>query len=134
MILDLSDDAQRIWPRGSEGLRSPPAAISWWHQAERQAGHRGAASLVMPVLEGLGVFGARTPRRCGRSSEAAAAVCRSAGYWALPYPVAERSGATRRDLDVDGLVVVAADAPDAALVAAGTTGGPLSHWTARAAR
>ena len=46
------------------------------------------------------------PRGSADELEAAAALCRSAGYWAVPYPVAERL-ARPPDLDVDGLVVVA---------------------------
>ena len=46
--------------------------------------------------------------------EAAAALCRSAGYWALPYPVAERLSRPA-DLDADGLVVVGPAEPQAAI-------------------
>src|SRR5205807_7764960 len=44
------------------------------------------------------------PRGDGDELEAAAALCRAAGYWAVPYPVAERL-ARPRDIDVDGVVV-----------------------------
>jgi Acyl-CoA dehydrogenase, C-terminal domain len=46
--------------------------------------------------------------------EAAAALCRSAGYWALPVPVAERL-ARPADLPTDGLVVVGERRPRAAV-------------------
>jgi hypothetical protein len=55
--------------------------------------------------------------------EAAAALCRSAGYWALPYPVAERL-AKPTDLDVDGLIVVADIRPS------GVVAGLESAWAA----
>ena len=58
--------------------------------------------------------GISTPRTDADGLEAAAALCRSAGYWALPYPVAERLAAPP-DLDVDGLVVVPGNRPAAAL-------------------
>jgi hypothetical protein len=56
---------------------------------------RGAAdpasrsALVEPVLEPLGVWDL-DPRADADQLEAAAAVCRAAGWWAVPYPVAER--------------------------------------------
>jgi hypothetical protein len=65
------------------------------------------------VLAELGAWDLE-PRDDADSLEAAAALCRSAGYWALPYPVAERL-ARPADLDADGLVVVVSDRPSAAL-------------------
>ncbi|PRC54598.1 acyl-CoA dehydrogenase, partial [Mycobacterium sp. ITM-2017-0098] len=50
-----------------------------------------------------------------------AALCRSAGYWALPYPLAERL-ATPSDVDVDGLIVVGGPRPSA------TDGGVDLRW------
>ncbi|MGW4100811.1 acyl-CoA dehydrogenase family protein [Mycobacterium sp. NPDC004974] len=110
MILDLSDDAKEY---GREALKAFESAggDQLLAQADAKPGTR--AGLVMPVLEGLGVFELE-PRSDADSLEAAAAVCRSAGYWALPYPVAERL-ARPADLDVDGLVVIDAAAPEAAL-------------------
>ena len=46
-------------------------------------------SLAGPVLAELGAW-ELDPRTDADGLEAAAALCRSAGYWALPYPVAER--------------------------------------------
>ena len=57
--------------------------------------------LVAPVLGELGAW-QLDPRGDADELEAAAALCRSAGYWALPYPVAERL-ARPADLDADGL-------------------------------
>lgn len=78
--------------------------------AETEPGRREA--LVAPVLGELGAWDL-DPRGGGGELEAAAALCRSAGYWALPYPVAERL--SRPDLDTDGLLVVADTVPAAAV-------------------
>lgn len=110
MILDLSEDAKEY---GREALKAFEAAGGDQLLAQADAKPDTRAGLVTPVLDGLGVFELE-PRGDADSLEAAAAVCRSAGYWALPYPVAERL-ARPTDLDVDGLVVVDADAPEAAL-------------------
>jgi Acyl-CoA dehydrogenase, C-terminal domain len=85
--------------------------------AETEPGRR--AALVAPVLGELGAWDL-DPRTSGAELEAAAALCRSAGYWAVPYPVAERLGrpmdpADPAGLDVDGLLVVADTAPAAAV-------------------
>jgi alkylation response protein AidB-like acyl-CoA dehydrogenase len=68
---------------------------------------------VTPVLAELGAWDL-DPRRDPAELEAAAALCRSAGYWALPYPVAERLSRPA-DLDADGLAVVADTVPAAAV-------------------
>ena len=47
------------------------------------------AALVEPVLATLGVWDL-DPMAGADELEAAAAVCRAAGWWAVPYPVAER--------------------------------------------
>ncbi len=70
--------------------------------AEERPGER--ESLVAPVLRELGAWDLE-PRKDPDELEAAAVLCRSAGYWALPYPVAERL-ARPTDLDVDGLLVI----------------------------
>ncbi len=102
MILDLSEDAKEY---GRQALRAFDAAggDQLVQQAEAKPDTRDA--LVGPVLNELGAWelDARTD---ADGLEAAAALCRSAGYWALPYPVAERL-ACPVDLDVDGLIVVA---------------------------
>ncbi|MEV0248200.1 acyl-CoA dehydrogenase family protein [Nocardia sp. NPDC050712] len=59
--------------------------------------------LAEPVLASLGVWDL-APRLDVGELEAAAALCRSAGYWAVPYPVAERL--VRPDRGADGLVVI----------------------------
>ncbi len=111
MILDLGDEAKEC---GREALRAFEAAggDQLVQQAEAKTDTREA--LVAPVLDGLGAW-ELDPRADTDSAEAAAALCRSAGYWALPYPVAERL-ARPTDLDVDGLTVVADGAPEATLL------------------
>lgn len=63
------------------------------------------------VLGDLGAWDL-DPRHDPDELEAAAALCRSVGYWAVPYPVAERLSKPV-DLDVDGLIVVADHDPKA---------------------
>ncbi|BBX29422.1 acyl-CoA dehydrogenase family protein [Mycolicibacterium alvei] len=110
MILDLNDDAKEF---GRQALKAFEAAGGDQLLVQADAKPDTRAGLIAPVLESLGVFELE-PRGDEDSLEAAAAVCRSAGYWALPYPVAERL-ARPEGLDVDGLIVVDADAPEAAL-------------------
>jgi len=111
MILDLSDEAKEF---GFEALRAFQAAggDELLQQAEAKPDTREA--LVGPVLAGLGAWELDV-RTDPDSLEAAAALCRSAGYWAVPYPVAERL-ARPKDLDVDGLIAVADGAPEATVV------------------
>jgi hypothetical protein len=110
MILDLGDEAKDY---GREALRAFEAAggDQLVHQAEAKPALR--ESLAGPVLNELGAW-ELNPRTDADGLEAAAALCRSAGYWALPYPVAERLAAPT-DLDVDGLVVVADNRPSGPL-------------------
>jgi hypothetical protein len=118
MILDLGEDAQEY---GRQALRAFEAAggDQLVQQAEAKPDTRDA--LVGAVLGELGAWelDARTDTD---GLEAAAALCRSAGYWAVPYPVAERL-AKPTDLDTDGLFVVASNRPAAALE------GVESRWT-----
>jgi hypothetical protein len=119
MILDLSEDAKEY---GRQALRAFDAAggDELVQQAEAKPDTRDA--LVGAVLTELGAWDldARTD---ADGLEAAAALCRSAGYWAVPYPVAERL-ARPVDLDADGLIVVAANQP------AGAIGGVEARWAA----
>ncbi|HME77150.1 MAG TPA: acyl-CoA dehydrogenase family protein [Mycobacterium sp.] len=110
MILELGDEAKEF---GREALRAFGSAGG--DQLAQQAGAKPDAreALVAPVLAGLGAWELDT-RTDPDALEAAAALCRSAGYWALPYPVAERL-ARPTDLDVDGLIVVANGTPEAAV-------------------
>jgi len=110
MILDLGEEAKEY---GRETLRAFEAAGGDQLVQQAEAKPETRESLVAPVLSGLGAWELDV-RTDADSLEAAAALCRSAGYWALPYPVAERL-ARPIDLDVDGLIVVAEAAPEGAI-------------------
>jgi len=102
MILDVDEQAAEF---GRQALRAFEAAggDALVQQAEAKPDTR--AELVDSVLRELGAWDLNA-RDDTDELEAAATLCRSAGYWALPYPVAEilsRPG----DLDVSGLSVVA---------------------------
>jgi hypothetical protein len=86
--------------------------------AERD-GDRGAAA---KVLADLGAWDL-DPRGDAGELEAAAALCRSTGWWAAPHPVAERL-ARPRDVAADALVVVAGPRP------AGAVAGADLRWVA----
>jgi 3-oxo-4-pregnene-20-carboxyl-CoA dehydrogenase alpha subunit len=79
--------------------------------AEREPAKR--ESVFAPVLAEVGAWDL-APRADADDVEAAAAVCRATGYWCVAYPVAERL-ARPADLAADGLVVVAAPRPAAAV-------------------
>lgn len=117
MILDLGDDAKEY---GREALRAFESAggDQLVQQAEAKPDLR--ESLAGPILSELGAW-ELDPRTDVDGLEAAAALCRSAGYWALPYPVAERL-AKPSDVDVDGLIVVADNRPS------GVVAGLESTW------
>ncbi|MHC9294995.1 acyl-CoA dehydrogenase family protein [Mycobacterium sp. LTG2003] len=102
MILDLSDDAIEY---GRQALRAFEAAGGDELLQQAEAKPEARQALVAPVLDGLGAH-ELDPRTDPDSLEAAAALCRSAGYWALPYPVAER---------LAGTLVISEDAPHAAV-------------------
>ncbi|MDT3441411.1 acyl-CoA dehydrogenase family protein [Pseudofrankia sp. BMG5.37] len=108
VLMELSDEAAEF---GRTALRALEAAggDELAQTAEREPARR--AELVVPVLDELGAWDL-DPRGSADELEAAAALCRAAGWWAVPYPVAERlcrpvgGGA-------DALVVVAPAAPAA---------------------
>jgi hypothetical protein len=79
--------------------------------AEHEPARREA--LVGPVLAELGAWDL-DPRGSADELEAAAALCRSAGWWGVAYPVAERL-ARSADGAADGLLVVADVAPAGAV-------------------
>ena len=97
MILDLGDDAKEY---GHQALRAFDAAGGDRLVQQAEITPELRESLVGPVLTELGAWDL-DPRTDADGLEAAAALSRSAGYWALPYPVAERLSAPV-DLDVDG--------------------------------
>lgn len=119
MNLELGADAQefgRAARRAFEAAGGDDLVL----RADADPGAR--EQLVGPILRGLGAYELK-PRADADELEAAAALCRSAGYWALPYPVAECLSAPA-DLDVDGLIVVADPAP------AGVVAGLSKRWAA----
>jgi 3-oxo-4-pregnene-20-carboxyl-CoA dehydrogenase alpha subunit len=117
MILDLSDEAKEY---GREALRAFESAGGDELVRRAAAKPDTREALVASVLAALGAWELH-PRNDSDDLEAAAALCRSAGYWAVPYPVAERL-ARPRDLDVDGLIVVARSTPQ------GVIAGLHSRW------
>ena len=119
MRLDLSGEAVEY---GRQARRAFEAAggDELVRAAERDPGSR--AGLVAPVLAGLGAW-ELDPRGDAGELEAAAALCRAAGYRAVPYPVAERLSRPA-GLAADGLVVVAGDHPS------GAVAGLDSRWVA----
>jgi hypothetical protein len=110
MITELSPEANEFGRLARHALEAAggdklaPSAVA-------EPDHR--ASLVAPALAELGAWDL-DPRRDDNEAEAAAALCRSAGYWAAPYPVAERLSRPL-DAECDGLVVVDRAAPSAPL-------------------
>lgn len=119
MILDLGDDATEY---GRQALRAFEAAGGDQLALQAQFDPTAREALAGPVLAELGAWDLAV-RTDPDELEAAAALCRSAGYWALPYPVAERL-ARPADLDSDGLVVVAGARPSGPLAGLDLT------WTA----
>ena len=119
MNIELSTEAAEY---GHAALRAFEAAggDDLIRRAEREPGDR--EGLVAPVLAGLGAWDL-DPRGDADELEAAAALCRSAGYWAVPYPVAERL-ARPAGPGADGLVVVDGSRP------AGAVAGLDLRWTA----
>ncbi|MGE2833710.1 acyl-CoA dehydrogenase family protein [Mycobacterium sp. SMC-4] len=132
MILDLSDDALEYGRQARQAFGAA-GGDELVIRAEAEAETREAVATA--VLDGLGAWDLE-PRTDPDGLEAAAALCRSAGYWAVPYPLAERLAAPT-DLDVDGLVVVGGARPAATLAgltsrwAAVTVDGHRSHVTGR---
>lgn len=107
MRLDLSDEAVEYGRTARRALEPTGGDLARLPQGEGR--DDGAAA---KVLDDLGAWDL-DPRGSAEELEAAAALCRSAGWWAVPHPVAERL-ARPRDVDGDALVVVAAE---------GSTGG-----------
>jgi 3-oxo-4-pregnene-20-carboxyl-CoA dehydrogenase alpha subunit len=114
MILDLSPEAEEY---GRQSLRAFESAGGDQLLQQAEAKPETREALVGPALNELGAWDLE-PRTDADSLEAAAALCRSAGYWGLPYPVAERL-ARPAGGEVDGLVVVADTRPSAALAGVG---------------
>ncbi|MQY18747.1 acyl-CoA dehydrogenase family protein [Nocardia macrotermitis] len=101
MNIELSDEAREFGVAAGRAL-SAAGGDELVQRAEVEVGVR--REVVAEVLGGLGAWELE-PRGDGVELEAAAALCRSAGYLAVPYPVAERL-ARPQGGGVDGLVVV----------------------------
>ncbi|MDT5072927.1 MAG: hypothetical protein QOH82_2247 [Mycobacterium sp.] len=117
MITALGSEANEY---GRQALRAFEAAGGDELVQRAEADPTTREALVGPVLEDLGAWELE-PRSDADQLEAAAALCRSAGYWALPYPVAERLS---RTVDDDGLIVVSDMRP------AGAVAGVDLRWAA----
>jgi len=100
--IDLSDEAIEYGGFARRAFESA-GGDQLVEQAEQEPDRR--AELMAPVFEELGAWDL-SPRDDADELEAAAALCRSAGYWTVAYPVAERL-ARPAGVDADGLVVVA---------------------------
>ncbi len=115
MNIDLSPEAVEYGRVARQALESA-GGDRLVELAEQDPDRR--EQLVAPVLAELGAWDL-DPRAGDDDLEAAAALCRSAGYWSLAYPVAERlcrpTDGAAADLDPKGLVVVADVAPAGAL-------------------
>jgi len=110
MIIDLSDEALEFGVTVRKALESAGGdQLVQLAESEPETRER----LVAPVLGELGAW-SLDPRAGSDELEAAAALCRSVGYWSVAYPVAERL-CRPTNLDVDGLVVVGDVAPAAAI-------------------
>jgi 3-oxo-4-pregnene-20-carboxyl-CoA dehydrogenase alpha subunit len=117
--LDLTDEAVEYGRQARRGLEAA-GGDRLVQRAEAEPGGRGG--LIEPVLDKLGAWDL-DPRAGTDELEAAAELCRAAGWWAVPYPVAERL-CRPTDLDVDGSIVVADHR------AAGTVAGLDLRWAA----
>ena len=110
MNIDLSQEALTFGTLARQAFAGAGAA-ALVADAENEPARR--ESIFSPVLAELGAW-QLDPRHDRDDLEAAAALCRAAGYWCLAYPLAERL-ARPADLDVDGLLVVDGARPAAAV-------------------
>jgi hypothetical protein len=101
--IELSDEAQEYGRTARRALEAA-GGDRLVQLAEEEPDRR--ESLVAPVLSELGAWDL-DPRASSDELEAAAALCRSTGWWAVAYPVAERlCRPADLDVPVEGLVVV----------------------------
>jgi hypothetical protein len=110
MNIELSEEALAYGTLARQALESA-GATALVAEAEIDPARR--EGIFAPVLAELGAW-QLDPRHDPDDLEAAAALCRAAGYWCFAYPLAERL-ARPSDLDVDGLVVVDPARPAAAV-------------------
>jgi 3-oxo-4-pregnene-20-carboxyl-CoA dehydrogenase alpha subunit len=108
MITEISEEATEF---GRSALQSLDAAGGDRLAERAEAEPERREALVDSVLTELGAWDLR-PRAVADEAEAAAALCRSVGYWAVAYPVAERLSRPD-DVEADGLLVVNRKTPAA---------------------
>ena len=119
MIIDLSPEALEygaLARKALEGAGGDELLVTFETGPEQREG------LIGPLLGELGAWDL-DPRGSDDELEAAAALCRAVGHFAVPYPVAERLSRSST-LEADGLVVVGDVAPAAAI------GGSGLRWAA----
>ncbi len=102
MITELSDEAVELG-RVARAALEAAGGDRLVEDAEADPGRRGRVADVLAELGAWDLDLASADER-----EAAAALCHAAGWWAVPYPVAERLA---RPAGADGLVVVDPVAP-----------------------
>ncbi len=110
MKIELSEDAEEFGRTARKAIEAA-GGDTLVQSAEERPAERGA--LLEGVLSGLGAWELDV-RASADELEAAAALCRAAGWWAAAYPVAERLSRPA-DLEVDGLIVIAGGSPSAAV-------------------
>lgn len=108
MNIDLTDEAAEFGRAAHRALEAA-GGDELARRVESDPDYR--HDIADGVLADLGAWDLE-PRRNPDELEAAAALCRSVGYWAVPYPVAERLSKPL-DLPADGLIVVADHDPKA---------------------
>ena len=114
MNTDLSPEAAEY---GRTVLRALDAAGG--DELAHAAPGEGDGGPAARVLSDLGAW-ELDPRSSGEELEAAAALCRSAGRWAVSHPVAQRV-ARPRDVEADALVVVGGGSSPSAIAQAVAT-------------
>jgi hypothetical protein len=108
--IELSEEALAYGRLAAHALEAA-GAVALVADAENEPARR--ESIFAPALGELGAW-QLGPRDDPDDLEAAAALCRAAGYWCVAYPLAERL-ARPADLAADGLLVVDAARPSAAV-------------------
>jgi 3-oxo-4-pregnene-20-carboxyl-CoA dehydrogenase alpha subunit len=86
MNIDLSEEARAYGKTAADAFKAA-GAVDLIEQAERDPAR--GESMYGPILRDLGVWQLH-PRTDPDDLEAAAALCRAAGYWCVAYPLAER--------------------------------------------
>lgn len=114
MNINLSKEALEFGGLARRALEAA-GATALVMEAESKPADREA--IFAPALAGLGAW-QLDPRGDTDDLEAAAALCRAAGYWCVAYPLAERL-ARPAGLDVDGLLVIDGRRPAAPVAGLG---------------